>query len=221
MASKTYTASRNEFIRTDSSNPETIAIFKFDIDPSRPGMTQITLPERSTWTPGMHWHEQHVEYFRVVKGRVLIKLDGLTKLVTPADGPQKVERFVVHEFMRADCDKPANDKEPGEVITEEWTDPSDGVKHVFFRNIFSTLEDAEKFWRSWTYLQALYVAAHSDDWVQVVPGRFAWMATHTLYFGVRGVGRLIGLRPWYQEYTPENLWSAARGLEDLKRSKAE
>lgn len=221
MATKTNTASRSEFIRTDSSDPDSKAIFKFDADPSRPGMTQITLPERSTWTPGLHWHEQHVEHFKVVKGRVLISLDGVVKLVTPDDGPQRVERSVIHEFMRADHSKVASEKDSGDVITEEWTDPDDGVKHVFFRNIFSTLEDAGKYWKSWTFLQALYVAAHSDDWVQVVPGRLSWVATHVMYAAVRGVGDMLGLKPWQEEYTPKELRSVAKSLESRKRSKTE
>ena len=221
MATKTNTASRNEFTRTHSSDPHFNAIFKFDADPSRPGMTQIILPPKSTWTPGPHWHEQHTEYFRVIKGRVLIRLDGVLKLVAPGDGAQRVDRFVVHEFMRADCNKPASEKDSGEVITEEWTDPDDGVKHVFFRNIFSTLEDSEMYWKSWTYLQALYVAAHSDDWVQLVPGRLSWASTHAMYAAVRGVGRVLGLKPWQEEYTPVELRSVAKGLEGLKISKAD
>lgn len=221
MTTKTNTALRNEFTRSDSSDPNFNAIFKFDADPSRHGMTQITLPERSTWTPGLHWHEQHIEYFKVLKGQVLIRLDGVSKLVTPEDGPQRVDRFVVHEFMRADRSKQDAEKDPGEVVTEEWTDPEDGVKHVFFRNIFSTLEDSERYWKSWTYLQALYVAAHSDDWVQVVPGRVSWAATHTLYAAVRGVGGLLGLQPWQEEYTPQDLRTVARGLQGLNMSRAD
>ncbi|KAK5946121.1 hypothetical protein PMZ80_000261 [Knufia obscura] len=219
MGSKTNTASRNEFVSRDDSDPNYNAVFRFDTDPSRPGMTQITLPEKSTWTPGLHWHEQHIEYFKVVKGRVLIRLDGVLKLVTPDDGPQRVDRFVVHEFMRADYSKPVDEKDPGEVVTEEWTDPADGVKHVFFRNLFGILEDSKAYWKSWTYLQAAYVAAHCDDWRQVVPGRLSWASTHAIYAAVRGVGGVLGLKLWQEEYTPEELRSVARGLESVKRSK--
>jgi len=221
MATKSNTASRNEFLRTDTSNPNFNAIFKFNTDPTRPGMTQITLPENSTWTPGLHWHERHVEYFRVVKGAVLVRSNGVLKLVTPEDGDHRIEKLVVHEFMRADSSKPASEKDSGEVITEEWTDPDDGIKALFFRNIFSTLEDSERYWKRWTYLQAIYTAAHSDDWVQVVPGRLSWASTHALYVFVRGIGGLAGLKPWQEEYTPESLRGAARALEDLERTKVD
>ena len=217
MTTKTITTSRTRFNRTDSLNPTFNAVFSFDADPERPGMTQIVLPEQSTWTPGLHWHEQHTEYFKVIKGRVLIRLNGATKIIGPEDGPQIVEKFVVHEFMRADVGKPKDEQDAGEVITEEWTDPNDGIKHVFFRNIFSTLEDSEKYWKSWTMLQALFVAAHSDDYVQVVSGRLSYTVTHALYSGVRGVGALLGLSWWQKEYTPENLRSAATRVKPPKQ----
>ena len=216
MASKTNTSSQTVFHRNDTSNPNNCAIFTFDTDSTRPGVTQITLPEKSVWTPGPHWHERHIEYFRVIKGRVLIKLGGTTKLVTPQDGPVRVEKFLVHEFMRADWDKPDEKKDPGEVITEEWTDPADGIKHVFFRNIFSTLQDSEKYWKGWTYLQALLTAATYDDYIQVVPGRLSYISTHVLYASVRGVGGILGLRAWHDEYTPESLRTVANNSKLVK-----
>lgn len=209
MATKTITASQNVFNRTDFSSPTSRAIFTLDTDSSRMGLTQITLPEKSTWTPGPHWHEEYVEYFRVIKGRVLVKLGGVSRIVTPEDEVVRVDKFVLHEFMRADIDKSDDEKDPGEVITEEWTDPADGSKHVFFRNVFSTIQDSERYWGRWTFLQALYVMATYDNYIEIVPGRFSYLSTHASYLGIRFISRLVGLRPWCEEYTPESLRAIA------------
>lgn len=220
MASKTNTFAQQVFHRNDPQDPLKNAIFRFDSDATRPEVTEITLPKKSTWSPGLHWHERHTEYFKVTKGRVVLKLDGVLKTVTPTDERQRVDKFVVHDFWRADRDLPDHEKDPDDVITEEWTDPADGVKHVFFRNIFSTLQDSEKYWGRWTYIQALLVAATYDDFIEVVPGRLSYTATHLLYASMRLFGRtfggMFGLRPWHEEYTPVSLRAVASGAKDSK-----
>lgn len=216
MASKTVTNAQEVFTSTDASSPNFRAIFKLISDPSRPGVTQITLPEKSTWTPSPHWHEEYDEYFRVIKGRVVVKLDGKSMLVTPQDGEVCVKKFVVHEFMRADIDKPDDEKDPGEVITEEWTDPADGAKHIFFRNVFSTMQDSEKYWGRWTYLQALLVCATYDNYIDIGPGRLSYLTCHALFAGIRLVSSITGLKPWYEEYTPEELRGVAAGVKGPK-----
>ncbi|KAK5102742.1 hypothetical protein LTS08_003542 [Lithohypha guttulata] len=179
-AAKSTTAGRKVFHRSDTSNLNNRATFTFDTDPSRPGVTRITLPEKSIWTPGRHWHEQHVEYFRVIQGRVLVRLGNTSQIATPAHGPVRIEKFVIHDFMRADRDKSDDEKDVEDAVVEEWTDPADGIKHVFFGNIFSILEDAQSYWGRWTYLQALYVAATYDDFIEVMPGRASYLTTHLL-----------------------------------------
>ncbi|KAK4917341.1 hypothetical protein LTR66_016949, partial [Elasticomyces elasticus] len=139
--------------------PNKQACFHLQDDPNRPGLTRITLPPGSTYTPGPHWHEQYIEHFKVLEGRVLVRLDGYSKIVTATDPSQQVDKFVIHEFMRADMDATSDQKDDGDVVIEEWTDPADGTKHVMFRNLFSTLEDAEKYWKSWMMLQALRTCA--------------------------------------------------------------
>lgn len=209
---KTNTTKQTVFERTafDPSDIHNIATFTFETDPDRPGITQITLPEKSTWSPGPHWHETHVEYFRVLQGRVLIKLGDRSRIVTPQDGAVVVEKYLIHDFMRADKDLPNDQKDSGDVITEEWTDPADGVKHVFFRNIFSTLQDSG-YWGRLTFIQALYIAASYDDYIVFVPGRASYVVTHLMYSSIRFFGPLLGLQPWIEEYTPADLRSVARG----------
>lgn len=216
MVYKTDTTSQHIFHRRDPKDVRNHAIFVFDSDASRPEITRIILPEKSTWSPGPHWHEQHIEYFRVIEGRVSLKLSGEVKYVTPDDGPQRVDRKAIHDFCRADKDQPDEEKDTGDVVTEEWTAPADGVKHVFFRNLFSTLQDAEKYWGSWTTVQALMIASAYDDFVEVLPGRFSYIATHALYTSVWIFGSLAGFRSWHKEYTPEELRAAAMGTASSK-----
>lgn len=66
-------------------------------------------------------HERYTEYIQVLRGRIIVVLNGRSKVITAEDGPQVVEKFVVHEWMRADRGSDAKDE--GEVIVEEWTDP--------------------------------------------------------------------------------------------------
>lgn len=214
----TNTTRQDIFRRTDSKDDRFVGIFQLNLDSSRPDIVRITLPEKSTFTVGAHWHEFHTEYFRVVKGRLAVKRDGVVEVVTPDDGPQCVDRFVVHDFWRADRYLPEEDKDTGDVITEEWTDPKDGIKQVFFRNVFSVLQDAEKYWGWWTYLQALTVISTYDEFLDILPGRLSYTTTHILYAGVRAITPLIGLSPWHEEYTPTGLREAAMSM---KRSKSD
>lgn len=216
MASMTNTTKQDTFRRTDSKDDRFIGIFHFDSDPSRPEIVRITLPEKSTFTVGAHWHERHIEYFKVTKGRLAVKRGGVVEVVTPDSGVQRVDRFVVHDFWRADKDLSEEDKDAGDVITEEWTDPMDGIKQVFFRNVFSVVQDAEKFWGWWTYLQALTVISTYDEFLDILPGRLSYTTTHILYAGVRAIAPLIGLSPWHEEYTPTRLRGAAMSMKNSK-----
>lgn len=216
MAHKTNTTTQNTFHRTDSKNPRYHAIFELNVDQSRPGSTRIRLPEQSTWSPSPHWHEIYTEYFKVIQGRVLLTVNGETRCVTPEDGIQRVDRFVVHDFCRADKHLSDEEKDGGDVVTEEWTDPADGMKHVFFRNIFSTLQDADKYWGLWTNLQALTTASTYDNFIQIVPGRGSYIATHSLYAIVWVFAKLTGICAWQPEYTPNDLRTVAMGKESSK-----
>lgn len=213
----TDTTTQDTFRRTDSKDDRFVGVFQFDSDPSRPEIIRITLPEKSTFTVGAHWHERHTEYFRVIKGRLAIKRDGVVEVVTADDGPQRVDKFVVHDFWRADRYLPEEEKDAGDVITEEWTDPIDGIKRVFFRNVFSILQDAEKYWGRWTYLQALTVLAAYDEFIDILPGRLSYTAVHILYASVRVVAPLIGLSSWHEAYTPTGLrvWAMSTKVSKL------
>lgn len=93
----------------------------------------ITLPVGSTWSSGLHWHEHHVEYLRVVKGSVQVTIGAQTHVISAGDptteSEVRVERNVWHEWKRASIDSGQ------EVVVSERTDPEDGEKAVFFWNL--------------------------------------------------------------------------------------
>lgn len=122
-------------------------------DLSQPDLATITLPTRSTWTSGLHWHERHAEYLRVVHGRILLTLGSSSHIISASDddddddeggqgqgsgaGPRKneicIDRHVWHEWRRADVDAGED------VVVVERTAPQDGEKAVFFWNLNGVL----------------------------------------------------------------------------------
>ena len=213
---RTTTTSRTTFTLDRPNN--NLAHFDLSPDSDRPYATRITLPPGSLWTPSPHWHESYTEYVRCISGRLLIRLNGIERVVTPNDGPQVIDKGVVHEFMRADVHgyplKEDQEGDEGDVVAEEWTDPSDGMKHVFFRNLFSILED-QGYWGWWFVPQVVLSLRQHDNWNVLVgsgkggAGWLDWGLTHVMYGAVGGVGRLMGLRAHYDEYVPMELRGVA------------
>jgi quercetin dioxygenase-like cupin family protein len=101
--------------------------------------TTITLPPGPPWTSGLHWHETHTEYLQIIQGISRVTLNGITLNYTAEDGIIVVPRFARHEWQRADDAHSHNDVDP---IVREWTDPIDGQKEIFFRNLNSAILDA-------------------------------------------------------------------------------
>ncbi|KAH8669655.1 hypothetical protein BGZ60DRAFT_408005 [Tricladium varicosporioides] len=99
----------------------------------------ITIPPHSTWTSGLHFHAMHTEYLSVVKGTALVTLDGVTNTYTSSDGIITVPRYMKHEWQRGDK---GNGEDKDELVVKEWTDPEDGEKEIFFRNLNSAILDA-------------------------------------------------------------------------------
>ncbi|KAI2609378.1 uncharacterized protein GGS25DRAFT_530529 [Hypoxylon fragiforme] len=108
----------------------------------------IRVPPHSSWSSGLHWHDAHTEFLQVLRGRARVVVGG-EEFVVGADAGGgggvgigvgigggdgdggdviTVPRGVVHEWRRAD--------EDGEgLVVREWTEPRDGGKEVFFRNL--------------------------------------------------------------------------------------
>ncbi|KEY73671.1 hypothetical protein S7711_07718 [Stachybotrys chartarum IBT 7711] len=120
-------------------------------DLSTPGRVQITLPRGSTWSSGLHWHETHDEYLRVVQGSIRVRIGHAWRTVSASPGRQpevKVARLAWHKWRRA---------EPGgdEVVVVERTGPADADKALFFWNLNGVILDAPSLlerhaaWVSW------------------------------------------------------------------------
>ncbi|KAL1862788.1 hypothetical protein VTK73DRAFT_6647 [Phialemonium thermophilum] len=121
-------------------------------DLSAPDQVQITLPPRSLWSSGLHWHETHVEYLRVVQGRVRVRLGGLEKIVRAAGGgsepappPEiRIDKNVWHEWSRADAGEDDDGEDDEDAVVVERTVPADGEKSVFFWNLNGVLLEAQR-----------------------------------------------------------------------------
>lgn len=204
--SRTNTTARTIFTLSRPNNNN--VTYTLRANPERPYRTRITLPPDSTWTPSPHWHERYTEYIRCVTGRLLLRLNGEEKVITPDDGPQVVEKGVVHEFMRADVYGYASEDGTGEgedvVVVEEWMDPSDGVKEVFFRNLLSTLLDAEQLGSRLGW-QLKLIEARYDNWPVIWQGWGRRWVTVCSFVVAEVMSRLMGLEAWSSEYTPVEL----------------
>ncbi|KAF3059427.1 hypothetical protein GL218_05149 [Daldinia childiae] len=168
----------------------------------------IRVPVGSAWTSGPHWHDSHTEFLQVLAGCARVTLSGRTFCVGPADGVVTVPRGAVHEWRRADRVEDglgAAEQDSGadmrELVVREWTEPKDGAKEMFFRNLNGIILDAAAgsdalvtlelwnlFWRADNYPVTLGVG-----WVGGVATRAA--------MGVAVVmGWVLGRRGVYKEY---------------------
>ncbi|KAF4344163.1 hypothetical protein FBEOM_1885 [Fusarium beomiforme] len=109
-------------------------------DMSFAGQVRITLPASSTWSSGLHWHETHDEYLKVVKGTIRVRLGDSLQVISATSEHQpeiKVPRYTWHEWQRA-----APDGEEAAVI--ERTEPSDNEKSIFFWNLNGVILSSPK-----------------------------------------------------------------------------
>jgi hypothetical protein len=123
--------------------------------------TTICLPRYSHWTSGLHFHTSHTEYLHLTSGSIFVELNGECKIysaiaggeVSPRTGDLlkeglvvEVPRYARHNWGRADervmgryygfhtqITRP-RDADQG-VVVEEWTDPADIAKPLFFWNL--------------------------------------------------------------------------------------
>ncbi|KAI9722678.1 MAG: hypothetical protein M1812_001609 [Candelaria pacifica] len=176
----------------------------YSFDPSDPNTTTISLPPRSTWTSGLHWHEAHTEYLQVVQGTASVILLDKTLVVTADDGPITIPAFAKHEWMRAPTH--GNDVD---LIVNEWTSPIDGQKQIFFRNLNSVIqEDYSNKWMpvGWLITLQLFVIFRAlDNYPVFVEGWVDRWVTHMILWMAGLFGWAMGFRGWYTEYTPEIL----------------
>ncbi|CZR51067.1 uncharacterized protein PAC_00942 [Phialocephala subalpina] len=209
---RTNTTSRTSFTRPNSVT--------YDLpDPSSSStVVTITLPPGSAWTSGLHWHEKHTEFLQILQGTALITLSNKTQTYDSTSGLITVPRYARHEWRRVSPDGPP-------LVVQEWTEPGDGEKEVFFRNLSSVIEDETRsgppreWWLTW---QLFVVFWGLDNWPVLmsavdVPGFgrllhalgltgwFEWIVTHVVLRVAVLVGGVVGLKSICPEYTPRRL----------------
>lgn len=62
----------------------------------------------------LHWHEMHDEIFRVVKGRMIVRIGNESRIYVPEDGEVRIPKGVLHSL---------NFFSGEECIFEDKTDP--------------------------------------------------------------------------------------------------
>lgn len=181
------------------------------------------MPPGSSWTSGPHWHAAHAEFLQVVSGRARVTLAGRDLVVGAGAGVVAVPRGVVHEWRRADCDdgegngnaKGEGREEDGEdgeeeLVVREWTEPKDGAKEVFFRNlnglILDEAERARSSSSSWSgavlELELWNLFWRADNYPVVLGG--GWLggaATRVLMGAAVALGWVMGCPGVYEEYS--------------------
>lgn len=140
--------------------PHTLSPGASDAPSPVPARTNITFRAGSTLTTGRHWHNTHTEYIQVTLGAAIVTVNNVSNVYTAADGPVMVPRKARHEWMRWDCperkghqlaaqnafrksltSEEANEMQEEDLNVTEWTDPMDGHKEIFFRNLFSAMQE--------------------------------------------------------------------------------
>lgn len=237
-------------------------------DDASPLKTTIALPRRSNWTSGLHFHAAHTEYLRLVKGAIFVELNGQTKLISAAKGGEidrntgqlvqeglviMVPRYTRHNWGRLKDRIHTSITYPGrrsnqqnlwpedwteEVVVEEWTDPSDIQKALFFWNLNGIITDSSDatlkrrqqvtkaiLGRFWIDLQLFTVFWQLDNWpvfidLRLIPfvssrgslrrltNAVEVVISFVLLFVARITGLLLGLNAVEQRRTPDALWRA-------------
>ncbi|KAI0594417.1 hypothetical protein F4775DRAFT_574137 [Biscogniauxia sp. FL1348] len=197
MAPRTQTSDQKIFTR-----PAPSAV---TYDLSIPDQATIKLPPGSAWSSGPHWHSAHTEFIQVLSGRAEVMLHGtVMPTVGAADGVIIVPRGTIHEWRRS--------QDAGldsELVVREWTDPKDGQKEAFFRNLNSIILDAikggEGSWRMRTLdLELMNLFWRMDNWPLFLgiswPGFMQSVVTRTVIWGSVILGKIVGCRGLYGEY---------------------
>jgi hypothetical protein len=188
--------------------------------------TIILLPRYSKWTSGLHFHTRHTEYLRLVRGAIYVHLDGQEKILSAEAGGEisisngelkaeglviQVPRYARHEWKRAEAwygeqhhigaklEKPVDVDE--EVVVEEWTDPSDLGKPLFFWNLNGVIT-SPKDDHVLPLPQKIVKGVLKNFWIPFQLFVIFWdLDNWPVFFSLRGtLGPQLGLKPWVYRY---------------------
>ncbi len=217
------TSQRSEFIIANEGGA------KFPVPSGSSPEVALVFFVGSKRATGLHWHETHTELVRVAQGAACLETDGFVRVITERDGIVLIQPGVRHQYWRADrdaCVESEDDRLLGvareelerDLVIMESTEPADRDKEVFFRQILSLLEEMrgngvrEIAWMLWSSFVVFY--GHDNYPVVVkVTRRFGerlgktleWVITHSILTIAAILGRFVGLRSTYDEYTPFEL----------------
>lgn len=185
---------------------------------------------------GLHWHETHTgkyqahsvcawrqrlslrqEYLQVLQGHAAITIGDQTAVFGPEDGVITIPKFTVHQYGRADDTPEGSHSREIDLVVKEWTDPADGKKELFFRNVIGTIIDREPglvggiavllsmFTIFWYHDN--YPVFWAGPWLLGKSLQIAVMkrVTYTVLAVAATAGRLLGCRADYDEYSPAHL----------------
>ena len=139
-----------------------------------------------------------------------------TAVFSAEDGVITIPRFTIHAYSRADDTEEGAASRKTDLLVREWTDPADGDKEIFFRNVISTILDnrsgAGLRRNVWVLLNVFTIMASHDNYPLLWAGP-AWFGenarmatrravTNTTLWVVSAVGRTLGCKGEYEEYTP-------------------
>ncbi|KEY64906.1 hypothetical protein S7711_03898 [Stachybotrys chartarum IBT 7711] len=179
----------------------------------------FTFQPGTTDTTGLHWHEEKTEYLQILQGHALVTLGDSIAVFTPSDGPITVPRYTLHAFGRADAHPEGAASRDVALRVREWTDPADGQKEIFFRNLLGILLDKQDgLWGTVKLLLGVFTIMGAYDTYpvfvrgpaflgQAVQSAVRRWTTYAVAGGVGLLGRMCGLKSMYEEYTPRE-WFA-------------
>lgn len=174
----------------------------------------IALPRGSAWTSELHFHTRYTEYLRVVKGAVFVEISGIAKHISASSGGEvdlstvqlireglvaEVPPYARHNWGRLEHYIDLNEQKHvqwiwpedwfEEVVMEEWTDPCDISKPLFFWNLNYVLTALNAAYLSmiqrhitialgdwWEYLHLYAIFWELDNWPVLVDNRNLWPA---------------------------------------------
>ena len=158
----------------------------------------------------------------MLQGHASITIGEETTTFGPEDGVITIPIFTLHQYGRADDDPKGSVSRDKVLIVKEWTNPADGEKELFFRNVIGSVMDRQPgpvgnisllmslftiFWYHDNYPVVWKGPRFLGKGFQAAVMRFI---TYTSLVVVGSLGRLLGYRNHYDEYSPAHLLSGER-----------
>jgi quercetin dioxygenase-like cupin family protein len=220
--------SRTDTISRASFEIPNLGGVAFPIPPAAHDHVIITLLRGCKRATGTHWHESHDEILSVLQGIAILELDGIPRIISKENGEVVIKRRIRHQYGRADRNEAgialakktlgtddAEEELEKDLVLRESTNPADGDKEVFFRNLLSMMEEhiasgggkLSAMWMLWGLLVIFhahdnYPAMLSSD---TVGKRIQSRIVHSVLFAAAIFGGFVGLKEEYEEYTPKDL----------------